>query len=289
MLKLEKSRKDFYSPFRIFDIFTQCFNINKGALFILDNSTKTYNMYGYIGYDCTTVNKLFIPEQIGENICNSNEKPFLLDQKDFSLLKNYLSSREYGNLDSVLVIPFFTDDFKLSSFMIVSHAICQKEICSFHEIYYPICKVFLSYFYSNIKLKPDKGIYLPWKKIISKIENIVKDESTTSKYFATLFDMNMFIELAEKNLNCNFHNNLLKLFSSFISDKGKLFIGDGNRICLLSTSPIIYDKKLIAHQIMVVIKNLIPIDDNLKSEDFIQVFHLPEDITNFKDYLNIKI
>lgn len=244
-------------------------------------------MYGYTGYDCTTANKLFIPMQVGKNICHKNKQPFFLDQKDFSLLKNHLSSREYGNLDSVLVIPFFTDDFKLSSFMIVSQAIHQQEICSFHEIYYPICKVFLSYFYSNIKLKPAKGIYLPWKKIMSKIENIIRDKSATSKYYATLFDMNMFIDLVEKNIDCNFHNNLIKLFYSFISDKGKLFIGDDNQICILNSSPIIYDKKLIAHQIMVVIKNLIPIYDNLKSEDFIQVFYLPEDITNFKDSLNI--
>lgn len=113
-----------------------------------------------------------------------------------------------------------------------------------------------------------------------------------SNFFAVVFDAGGFFSFIDKHfdlgLHSSFYNILINLFSSFASDAGKIFILDKYRICILKDAPSLNDKDIMAHQIVFVLKSLIPVKiDNIAAlNTFISVFHLPADNVILKDFIN---
>lgn len=213
------------------------------------------------------------------------------------MLKKYFSSREYDLLSSVLVIPFFSDDNKLFSFLLVSE---EKSIDSseFDNIvqqkpsFYPVFREHILYFYRNVNLKHDNAVFLPADQAFKQIEDLMGKNQNYSNFFAAVFDAGGFFSFLDKNfdlgLHSSFYNILINLFSSFASDAGKVFILDKYRICILKDAPSLNDKDIMAHQIIFVLKSLIPVKvDNIAGlSTFISVFHLPADNVILKDFIN---
>ncbi len=298
IIKLKKKKKNLSGPFEIFDYFIEYFNLTKGALLVYDDSSECFSTWSITGYDYTTANRLNIPFRDAESLINSgispDEKYIILKNNLSAQLRKYFSSREYGILESLLIIPFYSLDKRLYSFILISDLGALNRdynvILDYYGIFYPVFNDFLYYFYKNIRLQPDNGLFISGKNALETINDLIRNNLDYSNYFAAVFDINNFYNILQNKYNfhlqSSFQNNLIRLFSAFASGNGHILILDNNKICIVKGSTALNDKQIIAHQIMVVIKSLIPVYDNNDSMDVVKVFHLPADNEILKDFFN---
>ena len=290
--RLKKKNKGLSAPFEIFNFFIDYFGLKKGALLIRDSSTGYFTTWAVTGYDYTTTNRMIIPydkvfELISSNI--KDKKHLLIDIKALFSFEKYFSTREFANIENVLLIPFYTTDNKPFAFLFFSDLIYHEndysKIINNYSLYFQPFKDLLFNFYKNIRLKPDTSFFIPKKQAYNSIMKIKAENEGYSNYFVALFDINHLVTSLEDEYNSSFHNNLIRLFSSFILNSGKILILDNNMICLVKDAPSLNDKQLIAHQILLVVKNMIP-GRYFDSTNLITVFHLPADNDAMKDFLN---
>ncbi|MDX9801658.1 MAG: hypothetical protein RBT69_10020 [Spirochaetia bacterium] len=291
--RLKKKNKGLSAPFEIYNFFIDYFGIKKGALLVRDSNTDFFTTWSVSGYDYTTTNRMNIPSNEVFELISSNmmieEKAFILKSKSLYTFEKYFSSREFANIESALIIPFFTTDEKPFAFLFFSDLFYldknYSNIMNYISLFYQPFKKLLFDFYKNVRLKPDSSFFIPRKSVYNSIMKIASENEGYSNYFVALFDTNNFVASLKEEYNSSFHNNLIRLFSSFILNSGKILILDDNMICLVKDAPSLNDKQLFAYQILLVIENMIP-GKKLDSTNLITVFHLPADNDLMKDFLN---
>ena len=294
--KFKKKKKNLSAPLDVFNIFVDYFSLAKGSLLILNQSCEYFSAWALAGYDYTTANRLRIPEQDVKNIFSEETKPLVLNSKLLKKINKYFSSREFANLDSVLFIPFFTNNNDLFAFLMFSdfsgpaNDKTFSDILNNYDIFYPVLNDALLHFFNSIKINPNPAIFIKHDKIYGAIKESIK-KYNYSNPFVLFFDGNKFLDsvsgVIDKNFKNNFYNNIIDLFSSFVSNNGNIFIADNNTISILKDAPSLNDKDMIAYQISFFIKNLIPqpLDDQAINS-LITVFRLPEEDDTLKQFLN---
>ncbi|MCL2705458.1 MAG: hypothetical protein FWE72_04530 [Spirochaetaceae bacterium] len=300
----KKKKKKLSAPLDIFNIFVEYFTLTKGSLLILNQASENFTVWALAGYDYTTANRLRIPEQDIKNIFSEEKKPLLLDDNLLQKIKKYFSSREFSNLESMLLIPFFTVNNDLFAFLMISKSAYDtafSDILNYYDNFYPALNDALLHFFNTIKINPNPAIFVQYNKIYNTIEESI-EKYNYSNPFVAIFDSSKFLDsvsdLIDKNFKTNFYNNIIDLLSSFVSNNGNIFIAN-NTISILKDAPSLNDKDMIAYQISFFIKNLIPqplnnqekSKPNKESEDqelknLIKVFHLPEENYILKQFLN---
>ncbi|MCL2481473.1 MAG: hypothetical protein FWF38_07165 [Spirochaetaceae bacterium] len=301
----KKKKKKLSAPLDIFNIFVEYFSLTKGSLLILNQASENFTVWALAGYDYTTANRLRIPEQDIKNIFLEEKKPLLLNGDLLQKINKYLSSREFANLDSILLIPFFTNNDNIFAFLMFSQTTYDttfSDILGHYDFFYPVLNNALLHFFNTIKISPNPAIFIQHDNIYSSIEKSIEKHGYANPFVA-FFDSSKFLDsvsgIIDKNFKTNFYNNIIDLFSSFASNNGNIFIIDNNTISILKDAPSLNDKEMIAYQISFFIKNLIPQplsnqpntkpgkesgDQEIKN--LIKVFHLPEEDDILKQFLN---
>ena len=301
----KKKKKKLLVPLDIFNIFVEYFSLKKGSLLILNQSAENFTVWALAGYDHTTSNRLRIPDEDVKNIFLEETKPLILNDNLLQKINKYFSSREFANLDSVLLIPFFTSNNEIFAFLMFSQSDDDKtfsDILNYYDVFYPVLNNALLHFFNTIKINPNPAIFIHHDSIYNIITESI-EKYGYSNPFVAFFDGNKFLDsisgIIDKNLKNSFYNNIIDLFSSFVFNNGNIFITDNNTIAILKDAPSLNDKDMIEYQLSFFIKNLIPdstrnqanseqditsADEEIKN--LIKVFHLPDESNTLKQFLN---
>ena len=303
--KIKKNKKKLSAPLDVFNLFIESFELTKGSLFILNQASENFTVWALTGYDYTTANRLRIPDHDVKNIFSEEKKPFRLNADSFKKIKKYFSSREFANLESIILIPFFTNNGELFAFLMFSHTnddTTFSDILNCYDTFYHSINDSLLHFFDTIKISSNTAIFIQHNKAYSAIEKAVKQNGYSNPFIA-FFNINKFLDsvsdIINKNFKNNLYNNIIDLLSSFASSNGNIFIIDKHRISILKDAPALNDKEMIAYQISFFLSNLIPQPlsnqastrhdkalDEQKIKNLIEVFHLPKENDTLKQFLN---
>ncbi|MCL2293699.1 MAG: hypothetical protein FWC36_02375 [Spirochaetes bacterium] len=296
----KKKKKNLSVPLDIFNLFLENFKLTKGALFILNQASENFTVWALAGYDYTTANRLRIPDHDAKDIFGEERKSILLNGNLLQKISKYFSSREFSNLNSALFIPFFTRNNDLFAFLMFSQSIDDDEtfsdILSHYDVFYSTINSALLHFFTTIKINPNHPVFIQQGNTYNAIKDAI-EKYGYSNLFVVFFNSSKFLNyvsgIIDTNFKNNFYNNIIDIFSSFISNNGNIFIIDNNTISILKDAPSLSDKDMITHQISFFIRNLVTSDrdnkrvlEEQKIKDLIRVFHLPKENDALKQFLN---
>ena len=282
-------------PINNFNFFKHTFSLTKGAAFFSDEKENTFLPWISTGYDKTTSSRLRLSsEDLAEFSDNLFSKPFFIPKSKKSSLKKYFSTREYGLLDDILIIPYADNNNKLVSFILITELnsvfISYDELFKYTSYFLKKSKFTITTFCRNRKKVKDSTNYLSDKKITDEIssfsESLQNNENFYILFINTDIIVNKLFKLSSDIITTGFNMEIFRIFSALTSSGGKIFTLPGNSLFLIINSDTLLDKALLKHQISILLKNMLPeLDD--KDSDFINIFLYPEDSADLKVFINV--
>ena len=282
------------APVNTFNFFKLTFRLIKGALFFAD-SEDVLLPWIVTGYDRTTSSRLrFSTDDLKSFSDKTFSKPFFIPKKNKSAIKGYFSSREYGLLDDILIIPYTNTEGKLISFFLIS------ELNSFFTNYEDLFK-YSSYFLKkseksviqfckNRKKGKDNSLYLSNSKILNEISTYTDNNNSDKNFFVLFINSEKILDklysLSSDIISTGFNMEIFRIFSALTANGGKIYSLSGNSLFLIISSSSLFDKDLLRHQINILMETLLPGLKNSGSE-IINIFSVPSDLSNLKDFIDV--
>ena len=279
-------------PVNTFNFFKHTFNLLKGAAFFADEDDETFLPWISTGYDRTTSSRLRLKSDDLIKFSDKNfSKPFFIPKSRKSALKKYFSTREYGLLDDVLIIPYSDSSNKLLSFLLVSELNSvftnYEELFKYSEYFHKKSYSTIIRFCNNRKKVKDSTLYLSGNKVIDEIS--IFSEKDNKSFYAIFINTEIIVDklykLSSDIISTGFNMEIYRIFSALTANGGRIFILPGNRLFLIINSDTLLDKQLLKHQINILLKNMLPDLDN-SDNDFLNIFSYPSENRLINDYIN---
>ena len=281
-------------PVNTFNFFKLTFRLIKGALFFAD-SDDILLPWIVTGYDQTTSSRLrFSSEDLKPFSDKSFSKPFFIPKSDKSAVKDYFSSREYGLLDDILIIPYTDSEGKLISFFLVSELnsffTSYENLFKYSAYFLKMSKKSLLQFSKNRKKGKDKSLFLSNTKIMKEIDTFTENNLSDKSFFVLFINSQNILDklysLSSDIISTGFNMELFRIFSALTANGGKIFSLSGNSLFLIINSAALFDKDLLRHQINILLETLLP---GLKKSgtEIINIFSVPADLSHLKDFIDV--
>ena len=281
-------------PINCFNFFKHTFSLTKGAAFFTDEKEKTFLPWISTGYDKTTSSRLRLTtDDLVKFSDNLFSRPFFIPKSRKSTLKKYFSTREYGLLDDILVIPYADKNNNLVSFILITELnsvfIEYEELFKYTSYFLKKSGFTITNFCRNRKKVKDSTHYLSENNILNEIS--IYSESEKHENFYILFIntdviVNKLLKLSSDIITTGFNMEIYRIFSALTANGGKIFTLPGNSLFLIINSDTLLDKALLKHQISILLTNMLPELDNNDS-DFISIFSYPADTADLKVFVNV--
>ena len=281
-------------PINNFNFFKHTFSLTKGAAFFADENGKTFLPWISTGYDKTTSSRLRLTKDDLVNFSENNFNiPFFIPKSRKTAVKKYFSTREYGLLDDILVIPYSDNNRDLVSFFLVTEL---NSVFTTYEELFKYASYFLkksiftiTHFCRNRKNVKDSTHYLSSGKIMNEVSSHAESEKHDSFFILFINTdtiVNKLFKLSSDIITTGFNMEIYRIFSALTVNGGKIFTLPGNSLFLIINSDVLLDKALLKHQINILLKNMLPDLDDRDSE-FLNIFSYPADTLLIKDFINV--
>lgn len=259
----------------VLGIFDSVFIAAKCAFFVYEEREGAFLSYAATGYDKSTRNRMFFPEEKLKSLFGWDEESLFLTKKN-DLLIPYLSQKEFDLLDQILLIPFIFDSEFLGFLMITQCDFFEDPnlLRSVSELMEPISQlVFKKRFEPLLHMTSD--IYPVTSHVITLI-NQLADEGIEDKkkllflsfevWMAPIYSDNYILPYCAKG-------DLLAIIGAMVYGDGKVIDLPGSGILLLFPASRMDDSELFIHQITKSCQRVFPSIGNditlsLKSLDF---------------------
>ncbi len=281
-------------PINTFNFFKHSFSLVKGAIFFTDETGNAFLPWISTGYDMTTSLRLrFKKEDLIKFSGGTFSRPFFITKSRKTAVCEYFSTREYGLLDDILVIPYSDINNEPVSFILISELnsffTSYEELLKYASYFLSKSKPTLLRFCSSRKKVKDSTLYISRKSILEEINNYSVTDSQNSLFIIFINTDNIIdklFRLSSDIISTGFSIEIFRIFSALTLNRGKIFTLPGNTLFLIINSDALLDRNLLKHQITVLLKNLLPdLDDS--DTDFLNIFSYPADKGIIKDFINV--
>lgn len=220
--KLHRIRKTINFHPTLFKELIELFSINKGALLVRDGINFTLS--SITGYDETTKNRLRL---------TIDEYSEYQKNNDLTLLQRYFSIREFKTINKVTILPIYNDS-KIDGLLLISDF--KTESSPLEEELQGYIKELEELWRENpiIRLKEVENQGGDTQLSIKSFVQSIK--SAENRVIFLKLDLNIILKkLISKNPNTtlsSMKNTLIKILTSFIKKRGRVFQLSNNQILL---------------------------------------------------------
>ncbi len=240
-------------PVVLFKKLVAHYSVDKGALFFTD-SNGSFSCLSSKGYDKTTTNRLRLDPEAAESRdfkVMTSEGRSLCTSVEPSFLKDFMSSREFGLLETIYWIPFIKEEKLFSLIMISQWNGVEPE--NWEVLFNGISeKLATALFNSRKSLVQSQGGDSRKRPREQEIrENLEKRES--GEYYLMEVNLEMLIQsllkLREGLSVLNLKNEILRVFKTLAGPGQDVVDLDNNRLLLVLDKHRTPDKGLFLHQL----------------------------------------
>lgn len=240
-------------PVVLFQQLTNYLSIQKGALFFRSDRGGLYECLSSRGYDKTTTSRL----RMDSNTSDSDDFKEMLAETKCKLsnqgsphLKEYMSSREFGLIDTIYWLPFFIENNIICVIMISEWKNLVPE--NWEDLFNRISREFSFNVYSSRKslMKQDKtsARRLTRDELLKKInslnmEHVFLIEVDLSPLIKLLMDLKEGLSIL------NLKKEILSVFRTMAGPEQELIDIEDNKILLILDRQRVPDKSLFIHQL----------------------------------------
>ena len=254
------SANSIYSISEYFNMFQKYFS--KGAL-LLKISLSSELLYPLCikGYDKTTSNRLRFPAN--ESIFTKSS--YLLNKDQIKELEPFFSTREFGLVEQVIILPLIHDRVSFGCFIITEtkESVSMKDLAD--KLFSAIGKDGNELFNLRYGKLPSTG------NTIYKTDNLLFDLDKSLKeksdFLLIELDINKYLSVYENKveyINLSFISyDLINLLTSMFSGNGLVYTISTGIIAVIFNSKSIRNLNILNHQIILAVSGIFPDFNNI--------------------------
>ena len=231
------------------------FSIDKSALFFrTEEGDSDFICLSSRGYDKTTSNRLRLDKRVIDSdffiSLSDNRKPLQNNSQDVSFFKDYFSSREYGLMETLYWLPFFSENRIVCLIMISQWEAFPED--EWESRFSEISRLFSDIIYNSrkalINTEKTSGI----KVSDSVLRDFIMNRSNPEVFLISV----ELTPLVEKLFNngsgmsrVNLKNEIISVFRTMAGPNQSLLELENQKVLFMLDQTRISDKGLFIHQL----------------------------------------
>lgn len=290
---IQEAVPNLHTPALIFSLLENNFQIEKGALLLLDSVHQQYNGIAYSGYDRTTQSRMRIPQESVSDLFFKPPEPIFLQKNEINFFKPFFSLREFSLINELVLYPFVHNTSDILGFLIISEApvIFQKRNMLFSN-------------FSTVFSQISQLIYLSREKLlkgstggkVKSNENLLQETETALQKADTAGSKLFFLTLSvvpilEKLRNSSegvdlfqIQNDIIQIITNMMPEGDNIFLIDYGTLLIILSGRYHINRKLFFHQIRTAIQNLFSTLESIELDE-VSFFEYPSDVSNAQDVI----
>ena len=282
-----------HTPANIFTLLEKNFQIQKGALILLDPVQRQYNSIAYSGYDKTTQSRLRIPQETISDLFIDSDEVLFLQKNETQALKPYFSIREYSLIKEIALYPFIHNNSDILGVLIISDSpiifskrsvLFQNFSTAFEQISHLIysSREKLLKGTADGKVKSNENILQETEAALQKAEKL-----NSKLFFLTLSVVPILERLRNNSQNVDLYqiqNDIIQIITTMMPEGDNIFLIDYGTLLIILSGRYHINRELFFHQIRTAVQNIFSTIDSIDLDE-VSFFEYPSDVSNAQDVI----
>ncbi len=290
---IQDTAPDLHTPARIFTLLENNFQIEKGALLLLDTVSRQYNGTAYSGYDKTTRSRLRIPFDTLSELFSAPGEPVFLQKNEIELCKPYFSIREFSLIEELVLFPFTHTNSDILGILIISQSpiVFSKRTDLFSNFKTVFSQISHLIFASREKLLKGSaaGMVKSNENLLQETEGAIQkaDKAGSKLFFLTLSVAPILEKLRGTSETVELYqiqNDIIQIISSMMPDGDNIYLIDYGTLLIILSGRYHINKELFFHQIRTAVRKLFSSLDSIDLDE-VSFFEYPAEVSSAQDVI----
>ncbi len=290
---IQDTAPNLHTPAQIFTLLENNFQIEKGALLLLDTVYRQYNGTAYSGYDKTTRSRLRIPFDTLSELLPDPGEPVFLQKNEIELFKPYFSIREFSLIEELVLYPFVHNNADMLGILIISQSpiVFSKRNTLFRNFDTVFSQISHLIFASREKLLKGSasGKVKSNDNLLQEVENAIQKADTAGAklFFLTLSVVPILEKLHAASENVELYqiqNDIIQIISNMMPDGDNIYLIDYGTLLIILSGRYHINKELFFHQIRTAVRKLFSSLDSIDLDE-VSFFEYPGEVSGAQDVI----